>query len=35
MTTIILTLMIFGLFVVFTVDTLQKRRKYLNKGKQE
>jgi len=31
MTTIIT--MLLGLFIVFTVDTIQKRRNYLNKSK--
>ena len=27
---IILSLMVFGLFTIFTVDTVQKRRRFLN-----
>jgi hypothetical protein len=33
METIFLTTMIVSLLVVFTVDTTQKRQKFLNKGK--
>lgn len=33
METIILSIMITGLFTVFTVDTRQKRRKFLSEGK--
>jgi hypothetical protein len=33
METITLTIMILGLIAVFAVDTLQKRRNDLNKGK--
>jgi hypothetical protein len=35
METITLIFMIIGLIVVFSIDTLQKRRAYLNKSKQE
>jgi len=28
-----LIIMLIGLFTVFTVDTIQKRRNYLNRGK--
>lgn len=33
MQTTILTIMVIGLLAVFTVDTLQKRRRFLNEGK--
>ncbi len=33
MDSILLTLMIFSLLAVFIVDTVQKRRKFLSKGK--
>jgi len=33
METIILSFMITGLFTVFAVDTLQKRRRFLREGK--
>jgi|OpeIllAssembly_1097287.scaffolds.fasta_scaffold1776868_1 hypothetical protein len=33
METTILTIMVIGLLIVFTVDTLQKRHKDFNKGK--
>lgn len=33
METIILSIMIAGLFTVFTLDTRQKRRKFLREGK--
>jgi hypothetical protein len=32
---ITLTIMIISLIVVFSIDTVQKRRTYLNKSKQE
>jgi hypothetical protein len=35
METIILGLMILSLIFVISMDTLQKRRKFLDKGKQE
>jgi hypothetical protein len=33
METITLAFMILGLFIVFAIDTVQKRRRFLNKGK--
>lgn len=30
---IILSLMVFSLLTIFTVDTVQKRRRFLNEGK--
>lgn len=35
METIILSILITGLFTVFAVDVRQKRRKFLSKGKQQ
>jgi hypothetical protein len=35
METISLTIMIISLIVVFSIDTIQKRRAHLNKSKQE
>ena len=34
METVLLGLMILSLLAIFTVDSLQKRRKYLDEGKQ-
>lgn len=33
METIVLSIMVAGLFTVFTVDIRQKRRRFLNEGK--
>lgn len=35
METIFLSFMFFSLLVVFTIDTIQKRRRFLKEGKQE